>query len=119
MTINIKSAYRNPDEALKRIEKIVSDWKAVHGEEVLMREGKSCLRDFVPLFIDGKPYGRLWLHLDITERKHTEEELHESNTKLTREVYEHQNTELKLEEMLDELKRSNKELEQFAYVSST
>jgi len=118
MTSIIKSAYRNPDEALSRISEIVSDWKSVHGEEVLMQEGKSCLRDFVPLSIDSKPYGRLWLHLDITERKRTEEELHESNTKLTREVYEHKNTELKLEEMLDELKRSNKELEQFAYVSS-
>jgi PAS domain S-box-containing protein len=117
MTSIIKSTYRNPDEALSRISEIVSDWKSVHGEEVLMQEGKSCLRDFVPLSIDSKPYGRLWLHLDITERKRTEEELHESNTKLTREVYEHKNTELKLEEMLDELKRSNKELEPLRMVA--
>ena len=118
MTSVIKSAYRNPDEALRRIEEIVRNWKPVHGEEVLMRNGKSCLRDFVPLFIDGKLYGRLWLHLDITERKHTEEELNESNIKLKKEVNDHQITELKLEKMLNELKRSNKELEQFAYVSS-
>ena len=118
MTDVIKSAYRNPDEALRRIEEIVRNWKPVHGEEVLMRNGKSCLRDFVPLFIDDKLYGRLWLHLDITERKHTEEELNESNIKLKKEVNDHQNTELKLEKMLNELKRSNKELEQFAYVSS-
>ena len=114
----IKSAYRDPDNALIRITEIVHDWKPVRGEEVLMRDGKSCLRDFIPLSIDGKPYGRLWLHLDITERKQTEEKLHESNTKLINEVQDHQNTELKLKELVNELKRSNKELEQFAYVSS-
>ena len=118
MTRVIRSAYRTPDDALLRIEEIVKKWKPVHGEEVLMLDGKSCLRDFVPLSIDGKPYGRLWLHLDITDRKQIEEKLHESNTKLIKEVQNHQNTELKLKELVNELKRSNKELEQFAYVSS-
>ena len=118
MTRSIKNAYRNPEEALIRIEEIVRAWKPVHGEEVLMQDGKSCLRDFVPLSIGGKPYGRLWLHLDMTERKKIEEKLHESNTKLINEVHDHQKTELKLNELVDELKRSNKELEQFAYVSS-
>ena len=118
MTNLIRNAYRNPDEALIRIEEIVNDWKPVYGEEVLMRHGKSCLRDFVPLSIDGKPSGRLWLHMDMTVRKQTEEKLHESNMKLIKEVHDHQNTELKLKEMVNELKRSNKELEQFAYVSS-
>ena len=118
MTRSIKNAYRNPEEALIRIEEIVRAWKPVHGEEVLMQDGKSCLRDFVPLSIGGKPYGRLWLHLDMTERKKIEEKLHQSNTKLINEVHDHQKTELKLNELVDELKRSNKELEQFAYVSS-
>jgi PAS domain S-box-containing protein len=118
MTEEIKNAYRYPEEALLRIEEIVNDWKPVHSEDVLMRNGKSCLRDFVPLSIDGKPFGRLWLHIDITERKKIEEKLHESNTKLIKEVHDHQNTELKLKELVTELKRSNKELEQFAYVSS-
>ena len=118
MTNLIRNVYRNPVESLIRIEEIVSDWKPVYGEEVLMRDGKSCLRDFVPLSIDGKPSGRLWLHMDMTIRKQTEEKLHESNMKLIKEVHDHQNTELKLKEMVNELKRSNKELEQFAYVSS-
>ena len=118
MTSIIKSAYRHPEEALLRINDIVNDYKPIHGEEVLMRDNKSCLRDFVPLFIDGKPYGRLWLHLDITGRKKTEEKLHESNIKLINEVNDHQKTELRLKDLVSELKRSNKELEQFAYVSS-
>jgi PAS domain S-box-containing protein len=118
MTQEIRNAYRSPEEAIIHIGEIVDKWKPIHSEEVLMRDGKSCLRDFVPLSIAGKPYGRLWVHVDMTEQKKTEEKLHESNTKLLKEVQDHQKTELKLEELVDELKRSNKELEQFAYVSS-
>lgn len=44
--------------------------------------------------------------------------MHESNTKLIKEVNDHQQTELRLKDLVNELKRSNKELEQFAYVSS-
>jgi C4-dicarboxylate-specific signal transduction histidine kinase len=45
------------------------------GEELAMQDGGTCLRDFVPLKINGKSYGRLWLHVDITERKRVEDEL--------------------------------------------
>lgn len=75
MIKKIKSAYQYPDEELKRIQEIVNHWQPVIGEEIHMRGGKTCLRDFVPIFVDDKPYGRLWLHLDITERKNMEKEL--------------------------------------------
>ena len=45
-----------------------------------MQGGRTCLRDFVPLNVRGKSYGRLWLHTDITERKRREERI----AKLTR-----------------------------------
>jgi PAS domain S-box-containing protein len=47
-----------------------------------MQGGRTCLRDFVPLYVDGKSYGRLWHHLDITERKRMEEVLHETKNYL-------------------------------------
>lgn len=75
MIKKIKSAYQYPDEELKRIQEIVNHWQPVIGEEIHMRGGKTCLRDFVPIFVGEKPYGRLWLHLDITERKNMEKEL--------------------------------------------
>ncbi len=52
---------------------------------------------------------------DITERKKAEEALKESRDNLETKVQERT---LKLEEVINELKRSNEELEQFAYVAS-
>ena len=47
-----------------------------------MRDGRTCVRDFVPLKAEGKSCGRLWLHFDITERKQKEEELWKLNRTL-------------------------------------
>jgi PAS domain S-box-containing protein len=69
----INQVYAEPDEAINRIRAIVAKGLPVKGEEIDIRGGRTYLRDFVPLFIDGKRYGRLWLHHDVTERKRAEE----------------------------------------------
>jgi len=104
MIEKIKYSYQNPEEEIKRIKEIIDDWKLVLAEEVLMWDGKSALRDFIPLFVEGERYGRLWLHFDITKRKKMEEELIRSQDNLR--------------ELVDKLEVSNRELEQFAYVAS-
>ena len=78
----IKSSYREPDQAVRRIRQIVDRGEPVLNEEVPMRNGKTFLRDFAPLTVDGKSYGRLWVHIDITELKRKEEALRESQAKL-------------------------------------
>lgn len=75
MIEKIKNAYQYPPEEIHRIGEIVNNWEPVLGEEVLMQGERTCLRDFIPLFVGKKVYGRLWIHFDITQRKKMEKEL--------------------------------------------
>ncbi len=77
MLKKIKDGYQHPDEAIARIKEVVDRGQPVTGEELAMHGGGTCLRDFVPLNIDGKSYGRLWIHTDITERDRAEKTLRE------------------------------------------
>ncbi|MGF7118344.1 PAS domain-containing protein [Methanobacterium oryzae] len=74
----IKNAYQYPEEEVSHIHEIVSQRQPVMGEEIPMFGERTCLRDFIPIFVGEKLYGRLWLHLDITERKKMEKELADS-----------------------------------------
>ena len=82
----IKHAYLHPDEAFARIREIVGRGRPVKGEELSMLGGGTWLRDFVPLDLLGKSYGRLWLHFDITERKRSEESLREAHDELAKQM---------------------------------
>ena len=73
----IQSAYADPVGAVKRIQEILDRGLPMKCEEVALCDGRTCLRDFIPLDIEGKRYGRLWHHQDITERKRAEEVLRE------------------------------------------
>jgi PAS domain S-box-containing protein len=85
MIEKIKGAYSDPDMEVARIAEIVERWEPVIGEEVHMSDGRTCMRDFIPLEIDGKRYGRLWHHIDITGRKRDETDLGEAKARA--EIY--------------------------------
>ena len=75
MIARIKSAYREPETAVARIAQLLKQGEAVLGEELPTRDGGTCIRDFIPLRVEGKSYGRLWVHTDITQLKRTEARL--------------------------------------------
>ncbi len=69
----VSNAYRNPRQGVLRVREIVVRGQSVFSEEIPMQNGATFLRDFVPLTVDGKPFGRMWVHTDITEAKRAEE----------------------------------------------
>ena len=82
MLDQVRNVHVNPEAALARIREILQRDQPVSGEELSMQGGRTCLRDFVPLKVEGKSYGRLWLHADITVRKQAEQALRESEERL-------------------------------------
>lgn len=68
----IRPSFSDPDAAVARIRETVHLGKEVKGEEVGMHGGRTFLRDFIPLRINEKQFGRLWSHIDITKRKQAE-----------------------------------------------
>jgi PAS domain S-box-containing protein len=70
--------FDDPQAALVRIQKIITQDQIISNEQVSIRGKRTYLRDYIPLVVEGKKYGRLWHYLDITESKRAEEKLKES-----------------------------------------
>jgi PAS domain S-box-containing protein len=88
MIKKICNVYSDPDRAIAQIKEIIEMWEPVIGEEVELTGGRTCIRDFIPLSISGKTYGRLWYHIDITERKKAEKALKKAYDTLEGKVKE-------------------------------
>jgi len=74
----LRRAHGQLDEDFRHIQEISRKGQAVYGEEVRIQGGVTILRDFVPLLLNGKSYGALWVLTDITARKQAEGALLES-----------------------------------------
>jgi len=70
----IRPSYINPDAAIARIREIVGLGQPVRGEDVGMHGERTFIRDYIPIRLGEEKYGRLWVHVDITERKLAEKE---------------------------------------------
>jgi PAS domain S-box-containing protein len=74
-----KGVWLHPDEQASRVREITRRRQPLKGEEVQFQDGRTFLRDFMPLSVDGEPRGGAWLSYEITDRKRAEEALREED----------------------------------------
>lgn len=70
-----KHYFADPDHFVSRINDVLANRQVVVNEEMQMDNGLAYARDYVPIFIDEKYRGHLWLYRDITENKKVELDL--------------------------------------------
>ena len=64
-----------PDKSFAHLLELVNQGLPIKNEEVAISGGRLYMRDFIPIYINGKRYGRIWHHIDITSRKKAEQEI--------------------------------------------
>jgi len=79
MIEKVRAAYIDPDGEVERIEEILRRGEPAFGEEVALRDGRVCLRDFIPMYVEGEFCGRIWQHTDVTDLKRAEMALREAD----------------------------------------
>ena len=57
---------KDPGAYDRRVDELLASRRPFFGEEFYLQNGKSILRDFIPILIDGEMKGRLWSHRDVT-----------------------------------------------------
>ncbi len=63
----VKHLFRDPEEELSRINDIVANRSLVASKQVEMADGKILKQQFIPVVVDSKESGFLWIYEDVTE----------------------------------------------------
>ncbi len=77
---HILAAHADPETTMARIRQIIAAEQPVLREQVILRDGHIILRDFIPIMVEGRKFGRLWQLIDVTAEKETEVQLRESES---------------------------------------
>ncbi len=66
--------FTHPYEFLNATDTCVQNGQKVLNQEWMMADGRTLLRDYIPLYDDGMLTGHLWMYKEVTEVKKLEEE---------------------------------------------
>ncbi|MBD2326568.1 PAS domain-containing hybrid sensor histidine kinase/response regulator [Alkalinema sp. FACHB-956] len=67
--------FHDPELTFQTIATILSQRKPVLSDVVLLADGRSLERSYIPIFVDRQYQGHFWIYQDITQRKQSEQAL--------------------------------------------
>lgn len=91
-----KHLFKDPAAFVQRIDAILAGKERVMNEQLEMADGKTLVRDYVPVYNNNEFIGNLWMYRNITEEVHKETEIRNTEEKYRRLI---QNLELGLLEV--------------------
>ncbi|MFM1773217.1 MAG: hypothetical protein RLZZ71_2359 [Bacteroidota bacterium] len=68
-----KDLFSDPSLFVSRVETLLQGRALCLNEEIIMADGRTLERDYIPIFLNGSYSGHLWKYTDITIRKSTEQ----------------------------------------------
>lgn len=68
-----KDLFSDPNLFVSRVETLLQGRALCLNEEIIMADGRTLERDYIPIFLNGSYSGHLWKYTDITIRKSTEQ----------------------------------------------
>ena len=70
-----KRLFADPDGFVARVDALLAAQRPAYVETLLLRDGRTLERDFVPIFEGGRSRGHLWLCRDVSARVRNEQRL--------------------------------------------
>ena len=61
-----------PEEHMPKVNRVMETKRAYFGEEILLKDGRTIVRDFLPIFEEGIHRGQLFLYRDVTKERRTD-----------------------------------------------
>ena len=77
-----KALFKNPEQFLVQIQKILVDKIAVLNDELELADGRYFERDYIPTYLNNAYNGHLWKYRDITDRKLSQKKINQQNERL-------------------------------------
>ncbi len=68
-----KDLFSDPNLFVSRVETLLQGRALCLNEEIILADGRTLERDYIPIFLNGSYSGHLWKYTDITIRKSTEQ----------------------------------------------
>jgi signal transduction histidine kinase len=62
-----KALFANEEGFVKRVWDLLANGQKVSGDRLEMKDGRTLVRDYIPINVSGRPAGILWNYHDITE----------------------------------------------------